>query len=162
MFCDGCNVAVHQACYGVMEIPEGVWLCRACESNTRSPPPPGNTGNITGATGTELYHLQPPCVLCPNFGGAMKPTSDPKYGEKWAHIACALWIPECSLRDPDLMEPICRLCDIPVCHFPHTHCLLTFLTLGLEILPKRQESANEISVSVSLGNYSSTLREIIL
>lgn len=51
VFCDGCDVCVHQACYGVQNIPEGKWYCRTC-----------------------AIGLKPQCELCPKKGGAMKPT----------------------------------------------------------------------------------------
>lgn len=88
VFCDCCNICVHQACYGITSIPDGSWLCRTCSLSQR-----------------------PDCVLCPNKGGAMKST---RSGHKWAHVSCALWIPEVSIGCVERMEPITKISSIPV------------------------------------------------
>ncbi|CAG2108997.1 unnamed protein product [Medioppia subpectinata] len=90
VFCDLCNICVHQACYGIVDIPEGDWLCRPCKEF-------GSQKNIS-------------CVLCPNFGGALKPTSSSK---QWAHVSCALWVPEVSIGCVSTMEPITKIKQIP-------------------------------------------------
>lgn len=87
VFCDRCNICVHQACYGILKVPEGSWLCRTC-----------------------VLGLHPQCILCPKSGGAMKAT---RTGTKWAHVSCALWIPEVSIACPERMEPITKVSHIP-------------------------------------------------
>ncbi|OJJ07036.1 hypothetical protein ASPVEDRAFT_33286 [Aspergillus versicolor CBS 583.65] len=88
VFCDGCDLAVHQECYGVPFIPEGQWLCRKCQLVGRG---------------------SPNCIFCPNTEGAFKQTTT----SKWSHLLCAIWIPEVSIGNPSLMEPITDIEKVP-------------------------------------------------
>ncbi|GES64129.1 PHD finger domain protein [Aspergillus terreus] len=88
VFCDGCDLAVHQECYGVPFIPEGQWLCRKCQLIGR--------GSVN-------------CIFCPNTEGAFKQTTT----SKWSHLLCAIWIPEVSIGNPSLMEPITDIEKVP-------------------------------------------------
>ena len=88
VFCDGCDLAVHQECYGVPFIPEGQWLCRKCQLIGR---------------GT------PTCIFCPNTDGAFKQTNS----SRWAHLLCAIWIPEVSIGNSTFMEPVMDVEKVP-------------------------------------------------
>ncbi|KAL9590235.1 MAG: hypothetical protein Q9203_000963 [Teloschistes exilis] len=88
VFCDGCDLAVHQECYGVPFIPEGQWLCRKCQLIGR---------------GT------PTCIFCPNTDGAFKQTNS----SRWSHLLCAIWIPEVSLGNSTFMEPVMDVEKVP-------------------------------------------------
>lgn len=88
VFCDGCDMAVHQECYGVPYIPEGQWLCRKCQL---------------------LGKHRPTCIFCPNMEGAFKQANN----TKWAHLLCATWIPEVNIGNTSLMEPIVDVEKVP-------------------------------------------------
>ncbi|CAK5060294.1 unnamed protein product [Aphanomyces euteiches] len=72
LYCDGCDIAVHQHCYGVPVIPDEDWFCDACRDKSK----PNS------------------CVLCPIRKGALKKTSC----NQWVHIQCFLWIPELVVK----------------------------------------------------------------
>ncbi|XP_044152050.1 protein AF-17 isoform X1 [Bufo gargarizans] len=84
VYCDGhgCSVAVHQACYGIVQVPTGPWFCRKCESQERA--------------------ARVRCDLCPHKEGALKRTDN----GGWAHVVCALYIPEVQFANVLTMEPI--------------------------------------------------------
>uniref|UniRef100_A0A0K0D930 PHD domain-containing protein n=1 Tax=Angiostrongylus cantonensis TaxID=6313 RepID=A0A0K0D930_ANGCA len=63
VFCDGCNLCVHMSCYGLQELPAGEWLCMKCRL---------------------YFGHDPPCVLCPTIGGALKCVDE---SDEWAHVA---------------------------------------------------------------------------
>ncbi|KYO20862.1 lysine-specific demethylase 4C isoform A [Alligator mississippiensis] len=79
--CAKCYVQVHASCYGVPshEIHDG-WLCSRCKK---------------GAWTAE-------CCLCNLRGGALKQTTD----KKWAHVMCAIAIPEVRFRNVTERTPI--------------------------------------------------------
>ncbi|XP_041103034.1 protein AF-10-like isoform X3 [Polyodon spathula] len=126
VYCDGhgCNVAVHQACYGIVQVPTGPWFCRKCESQERAarvikgwkgrkPVPQTTDGggrSTTHPNDAEEEGLANSlktmntwrCELCPHKDGALKRTDN----GGWAHVVCALYIPEVEFANVSTMEPI--------------------------------------------------------
>lgn len=78
VYCDGCNMAVHQECYGIRSLPKRAWLCERCSMLKRNP------------------HANVDCVLCHDRSktAAIKQTTT---GEM-VHVICALWIPETKFQ----------------------------------------------------------------
>ncbi len=70
------------ACYGIVSVPHGPWYCRKCETTERS--------------------VRVRCELCPSKEGALKRTDS----NSWAHVVCALYIPEVRFGNVSTMEPI--------------------------------------------------------
>ncbi|XP_022718056.1 protein Jade-1 [Durio zibethinus] len=91
VFCDGCDLMVHSTCYGnplIKEIPEGDWFCNLCLA-------------FKSEKTNKDKHFA--CCLCPTKGGAMKPTN---VDGKWAHLVCAVLVPEVFFEDPEGRERI--------------------------------------------------------
>lgn len=109
VYCDGqgCTVAVHQACYGIVTVPTGPWYCRKCESQERA--------------------ARVRCELCPSRDGALKKTDNPG---GWAHVVCALYIPEVRFGNVTTMEPII-----------------------LQLIPPERYNKSKISICISLPRH---------
>lgn len=102
VYCDGCDITVHQDCYGIQSLTEK-WFCDVCRWNNCE-----KKSSIS-------------CALCPVRKGAYKRT---ECGQ-WVHVQCFLWIPELQLKcatacafelgsldalDPDRSQLRCELC----------------------------------------------------
>ena len=117
VLCDGCDLAVHQECYGVPHVPEGPWLCRKCMLL-------GSSSNISSASSINLSNASNApslCALCPWPGGAVKQTTD----RRWVHSVCAHWC-NAHILNTIYQEPVdlsdihkqrwrlrCSLCKTP-------------------------------------------------
>ncbi|KAF9672612.1 hypothetical protein SADUNF_Sadunf11G0060600 [Salix dunnii] len=94
VYCDGSDLMVHATCYGnpfIKGIPDGDWFCSPC-----------------WASKSDRESKQPSlsCCLCPIKGGALKSTTANGRDEYWAHIVCALLIPEVFFDSPEGREGI--------------------------------------------------------
>jgi hypothetical protein len=122
LFCEACNVAVHQICYGVEKIPEGDYYCIACRHFKRdqmilSKPDTCLKDGATAATRPDLPPLPIVCELCPVKHGAFTrldtpmSASDDSSVTKWVHMTCAKWqgLNMVNLRDASLVEDVTLL-----------------------------------------------------
>ena len=135
VLCDGCDLMVHASCYGnplSKGVPEGDWFCERCRFKDDEHRGKGGFSSCS-------------CCLCPVKEGAMKRTTD----QRWAHIVCAVLVPEVFFRDPKGREGIdcskvprkrwsemcyvCGSCDgcAVVCSEPKC-CLAFHITCGLK------------------------------
>ncbi|CCJ31038.1 unnamed protein product [Pneumocystis jirovecii] len=164
--CRTCELIVHKTCYGV-SVDSNSWNCDMC-INDKAP----------------VVSTNYKCVLCSVhnnsssdsnslFREALKQTS----GNNWAHVVCAVWIPELKFTYPSTFQPIegigaislarwqqvcsickknqgaCALCHI--CHIPvHVTCAINAgYIIGFDIaLVKGSRKDNAITIKFC-GEY---------
>eukprot|EP00798_Chlamydomonas_sp_ICE-L_P014429 gene14429-20435_t len=114
VFCERCDLAVHQHCYGE-------WLCWPCleyEEQQRREGIPQNKIRpprwemaAKGITPAQLPGgtCEAECALCPVKFGAFKKTVDTK---QWVHLVCALWHPETSVRSGNVCAAVENLKNV--------------------------------------------------
>ena len=96
LFCEACNVAVHQLCYGIETVPEGDYYCLACRHFNRKKVnsaaqrqmryQAAAAAQAAGETNlAAIFQQRPPvqvlpicCELCPIPNGAFVPTDNSK------------------------------------------------------------------------------------
>lgn len=92
IFCDGCNCAVHQLCYGVADIPDGDYYCDRCKAIQLL------FHETTYDFDEYTIKHSVRCCLCPLHHGGLKSTND----GRWVHMFC-FFMAGCGVLD-DLRE----------------------------------------------------------
>jgi len=133
LFCEACNVAVHQMCYGVEKIPDGDYYCIACRHYGHDKMIQSTCDTSRLRARAKLPPLPVVCELCPLKKGAFTrvdtsksaPKSNdtkmdthdvckvvPKSNDaKWIHMTCAKWhgLDFVSKGDASLVEDVTQL-----------------------------------------------------
>ena len=121
IFCDGCDVAVHQLCYNISDETAASaedWFCEACQElreGKRDASPLKCVICESGRpNGTDFYRDVPlafkRATSLPRAYAKERFVNDPhgSWRDCWAHVACAAWVPECGFVDEN--RQIAALC----------------------------------------------------
>jgi hypothetical protein len=123
VYCEECNLTVHQRCYGIKLLPEGDWFCDYCavdRSNKLTIQDKSNKKNKAkqGIITIRRDKIEAICVLCSIRGGALKQLLAEEVLEgssskvQFIHIVCALWTPGLRINDLLSMSPISNMKQI--------------------------------------------------
>eukprot|EP00981_Chlorochromonas_danica_P001845 scaffold386_cov174-Ochromonas_danica.AAC.19 len=103
LFCDGCNMTIHQRCYGIEEIPEGEYYCNRCQyiQSYHEEQDLSDEEDLRAFHQTVKLKDMVKCALCPVYHGGLKPTTC----NRWVHLACCMWAEGSIIRNlPDMTE----------------------------------------------------------
>ena len=144
MFCDGCNAAVHQACYGVQDIPEGDFFCDRCRAVQVLS---DNREEDDEELDPERVRDVIKCCLCPLYHGGYKPTTD----GRWVHLCCALWSGRATILDINEMSPI-DISDVQVQEYMDLEpdSVHTASDLGSDSRPSEHPAVNVLTSRVHI------------
>jgi len=123
LFCEACNVAVHQKCYGIDSVPAGDYFCLACRFFNRDKMKAMPSRHFDGESAPPKLMPSPLpicCELCPRKQGAFVRTFfEPKRTKKrkgdpvakWVHVVCAKWqgLRYIDQEKKDLIEDVTEL-----------------------------------------------------
>ena len=134
LFCDRCDVAVHQKCYDIPDVPQHEWLCWPCKEYEDKMKAEGKMQDEIRPLHSLPEHRRKlpggskevKCFLCPLKFGAFRRSSD---GAAWVHQTCAMWHPETYLTHDNGPNVVEGLWDIPEERF-HVKCDLCHLEDG--------------------------------
>ncbi|KAG0437160.1 Peregrin [Dictyocoela muelleri] len=127
IYCDGCNICVHQECYGVPYVPENAWFCKKC-----------------------LFcdEIEPQCKFCTERGGAYKQTTD----QKWAHVLCCLYNENLTFGNAVFLEPIEDPENKNLSTLKKPRCIVCKQSKGLTINCKVENCTNFYHVTCAVQN----------
>lgn len=101
IFCDSCDISVHQGCYGIEKVPSGDWFCHAClyfKKDQETKPKDDKITENKMQKKQKSSHLPIVCEICPRRQGAFIQSwvrnADPKkrgFSPNWVHVVCAKW-----------------------------------------------------------------------
>lgn len=170
LFCDRCDVAVHQKCYDIPDVPQHEWLCWPCKEYEDKLKSEGKVQEEIRPLHSLPEHRsklpggskEVKCFLCPLKFGAFRRSVD---GAAWVHQTCAMWHPETYLtqeKGPNVVEglwdipeerfhgkcDICHLEDGAVVHCPKPGCPCAYHVLcarncGLYLTVQKGDEGNQ-------------------
>eukprot|EP01083_Nonionella_stella_P141418 435642_1 len=109
VYCDGCNVPLHQMCYCVGQVPKGDYYCKVCQYQVDAGGKPDR--------GKDYLGRKCKCSICQLRFRSKKlaytsQKMDPKDAkkQKWCHVICAQYISETWFDETDTdLNGVCNV-----------------------------------------------------